>query len=157
MWARYTTTVSFLALAIAYGSTLFAGWSIARAVPGVNTTEQTSVLARSLAIAFIAWPIWFIHWRWAKRDWNWDSTVAQLYLAFFTIMGLIASTWVSMQFLSRLLEVLLGSRPLDNDSIGYLIGALWSTLFSLGVWLYHGGIWVQHRRRVTNASRSQVG
>lgn len=147
MWARYTVTVSFLALTIAYGATLFAGWSIARAVPGVASAEQTSFLARSLAIAIIAWPIWAIHWRWARRDWSWDGTTSQLYLAFFTIMGLVASAWIGMQFISRLLEVLFGSKPTDGDSISYLIGALWSTLVSLLVWVYHGGIWIQHRRR----------
>lgn len=149
MWARYTITVAFLALAIAYGATLFAGWSIARAVPSVADKDQMSLLARSLAIAIVAWPIWAIHWRWARRDWRWDGTISQLYLAFFTIMGLIASAWIGMQFISRLLEVLLGSRAVDSDSISYLIGALWSTLVSLLVWVYHGGIWIQHRRRAT--------
>ncbi|MCS7055997.1 MAG: DUF5671 domain-containing protein [Thermoflexales bacterium] len=149
MWAHYVITVSFLALAIAYGATLFAGWSIARAVPGVAEADQMSVLARSLAIAIIAWPIWAIHWRWAKRDWNWNGTVSQLYLAFFTITGLIAGAWIGMQFISRLLEVLLGSKAADGDSVSYLIGALWSTLVSLLIWVYHGSIWIRHRRRTT--------
>jgi hypothetical protein len=151
MWVRYTVTVSFLALTIAYGATLFAGWSMARAVPGVATTEQTSVLARSLAFAIIGWPIWAIHWRWARRDWSWDGTAPQLYLAFFTIMGLVASAWIGMQFISRLLEILFGSRPPDDDSISYLFGALWSTLVSLGLWVYHGAIWLRHRWRPGDA------
>lgn len=148
MWVRYTTFVSFIAMAVAYGSTLFVGWSLARSVPGVNTAEQMSVLARSAAIAIIAWPIWFIHWRWTRQAWLWESTAAQYYLAFFTITGLIASVWIGMQFLTRLFEVLLGARSLDDDSIGYLLGALWSTLFSLWLWMYHGAMWLQHRRRV---------
>lgn len=148
MWVRYTSLVSFVALAIAYGATLIVGWSLARSVPGVPTQEQTTLLVHSLAVTLIVWPIWFVHWRWAKRDWNWDTTGPQMYLAVFTIVGLIASAVVGVQFVIRLLEVMVGVKRLDNDSVTFLIGALWSTLFSLLVWVYHGAIWLRHRRRM---------
>jgi hypothetical protein len=147
MFVRYTTIVSFIALVVAYGASLFVGWSLAGQVPGVRDVEQLSILARSAAVAIVAWPIWFIHWRWAKRDWLWESASAQYYLAFFTICGLIASVWIGMQFLTRTFEVLLNAKPLNNDAISFLLGALWSTVFSLWLWVYHGSIWLQHRRR----------
>jgi len=50
-----------------------------------------------------------------------------------------------------LLEILFGSRPPDDDSISYLFGALWSTLVSLGLWVYHGAIWLRHRWRPGDA------
>jgi hypothetical protein len=148
MFTRYSITVSFIALAVAYGSSLLVGWSLAQQVPGVRGEDQMLVLARSAAIAVIAWPLWFVHWRWAKRDWLWESSAAQYYLAFFTISGLIASVWIGAQFLTRIFEVLFGARTLDNETMGYLLGSLWSTLFSLWLWIYHGAIWLQHRRRV---------
>jgi hypothetical protein len=148
MFTRYSITVSFMALVVAYGSSLLVGWSLAQQVPGVRGDDQMLVLARSAAIAVIAWPLWFVHWRWAKRDWLWESSAAQYYLAFFTISGLIASVWIGAQFLTRMFEVLFGARTLDNETMGYLLGSLWSTLFSLWLWIYHGAIWLQHRRRV---------
>jgi hypothetical protein len=148
MFTRYSITVSFIALAVAYGSSLLVGWSLAQQVPGVRSEDQMLVLARSAAIAVIAWPLWFVHWRWAKRDWLWESSAAQYYLAFFTISGLVASVWIGAQFLTRMFEVLFGARMLDNETMGYLLGSLWSTLFSLWLWIYHGAIWLQHRRRV---------
>jgi hypothetical protein len=149
MFTRYSITVSFIALAVAYGSSLLVGWSLAQQVPGVRGEDQMQVLARSAAIAVIAWPLWFVHWRWARRDWKWDSPGAQAYLAFFTICGLIASVWIGVQFLAAVFEVMLGSSDLSNNMVGFLAGALWSTLFSLWLWVYHGRIWLQHRRRVT--------
>jgi hypothetical protein len=149
MWVRYTIIVSFTSLVVAYGASLFVGWALAGQAPDGDAASQMGILARSAAFAVVAWPIWFIHWRWAKRDWQWESSAAQIYLAFFTICGLIASVWIGMQFLTRTFEVLLGARSLDNETMGYLLGALWSTVFSLWLWLYHGRIWLAHRRRAT--------
>lgn len=148
MWIRYTTIVSFIALCVAFGASLLVGWSLAGQVPGVQGPAQMSTLARGAALAIIAWPIWFIHWRWARRDWLWESMTAQYYLAFFTISGLIASVVIGVQFLARLLEVLLGAQLVNTDNVSFLLGALWSTLFSLWLWVYHGRIWLAHRRRV---------
>ncbi len=124
MWIRYTYIVSIVSLVVAYSATLFIGWSLARQVPGVRDAEQLSILARSAAIAIIAWPIWFLHWHWARRDWLWESDSAQYLLAFFTVCGLIASAIIGSQFIARFLEVLLGARQLDNDTTGFLFGAL---------------------------------
>lgn len=146
MWIRYTSVVSIISLAVAYAATLFVGWSLARQVPGVRDADQLSLLAYCAAIAFIAWPIWFLHWRWAQRDWLWESDRAQYYLAFFTIIGLIATAVIGVQFIARFFEVMLGARSLDNDTTGFLLGALWSTVFSVGLWVYHGSTWIQHRR-----------
>jgi len=148
MWIRYTIIVSFIALCVAFGASLLVGWSLAGQVPGVQGPAQMSALARGAALAIIAWPIWFIHWRWARRDWLWESATAQYYLAFFTICGLIACAVIGAQFISRFLEVLLGAQSLDNDTLSFLLGALWSTLFSLWLWVYHGRIWLAHRRRL---------
>jgi hypothetical protein len=148
MWIRYTTVASFIALCVAFGASLLVGWSLAGQVPGLRGAEHMTSLARGLALAVIAWPIWFIHWRWARRDWLWESSTAQYYLAFFTICGLIACAVIGAQFIARFLEVLLGTQPLNDDTSGFLLGALWSTLFSLWLWVYHGRIWLSHRRRL---------
>ncbi len=147
MWIRYITVASFIALCIAFGASLLVGWSLAGQVPGLQGPQHMTALARGLALAVIAWPIWFIHWRWTRRDWLWESNAAQSYLAFFTICGLIACTFIGAQFAARLLDVLLGTQPMRSDTAGFLLGALWSTLFSLWLWVYHGRIWLAHRRR----------
>ncbi len=147
MWIRYITVASFIALCVAFGASLLVGWSLAGQVPGLYGSQHMTALARGLALAVIAWPIWFIHWRWTRRDWQWESTTAQSYLAFFTICGLIACTFIGAQFAARLLDVLLGTQPIRSDTAGFLLGALWSTLFSLWLWVYHGRIWLAHRRR----------
>jgi CDP-diglyceride synthetase len=153
MWIRYTSTVSIISLAVAYAATLLVGWSLARQVPGVRDTEQLSLLAYGAAVAIIAWPVWFLHWRWAKRDWLWESDRAQYHLMIFTVIGLIASAIIGAQFIARFFEVLLGARTLNNDTTGFLLGALWSTVFSVWLWVYHGSTWVQHRRSTRQAQR----
>jgi hypothetical protein len=147
LWVRYTTIVSFIALLAAYSSSLVIGWSLARAVPGVAQTEQLALLARSLAIAIIAWPIWILHWRLAQRDWLWESSAAQKFLAFFTVVGLLASVFIGFQFVSGFIEFVLGTLEATLDAVSYLLGAAWSTLVSLWLWVYHGRIWIHHRRR----------
>lgn len=150
MWVRYTIVVSFLALLVAYVATLFVGWSLAGQAPTLGAPDQISVLARNAALAVVAWPIWALHWYWTKRDWQWESITAQIYLAFFTIFGLAATVWIGLQFVTRTFEVLLGTRTADGDTAGVLLGALWSTVFSLALWIYHGRLWLAHRRKAVD-------
>ena len=147
MWIRYLTIVSFISMAATYGSALTLGWALARNIPGLRPEVQAEVLAYSIAIMIIAAPVWFFHWRWAKRDWPWAAENTQRYLAFFTVMGLIATVVIGVQFFARSVELLVGSRKADNDSVNYLLGSLWSSIISLGLWLYHGNIWLKLRRR----------
>jgi hypothetical protein len=147
MWIRYTTAVSYVSLLIGYGAGLLLGWALAQGVPGVVPADSPALVARCAALCVIAWPIWFLHWRWARRDWQWDSHIAQYFLACFTLIGLVASCVVGAQFITRLFELLLSVRPLGEDSTGFLFGALWSTAISLWMWIYHGRIWLEHRRR----------
>ena len=147
MWIRYLTIVSFVSMLATYGSALTLGWSLARNIPGLRTDVQAEVLAYSIAITIIATPVWFFHWRWARRDWPWGSENTQRYLAFFTVVGLIATVIIGVQFFARTVELLVGTRKADNDSVNYLLGAMWSSAISLGLWLYHGNIWLKIRRR----------
>ena len=147
MWIRYLTIVSFLSMLAAYGSALTLGWALARNIPILRAEVQAEVLAYSIAITVIAAPVWFFHWRWAKRDWPWGSENTQRYLAFFTVVGLIATVIIGVQFCARSVELLVGTRKADNDSVNYLLGALWSSIISLGLWVYHGNIWLKLRRR----------
>ncbi len=147
MFIRYTTVVAFFSLCAAYIASLFVGWSIAGGIPGLKTSEEHVVtLARSLAALIIAVPIWILHWRWTQRDWNWDATTSQGYLAFFTVIGLGASMFVGAQFISKVLEWLLGV-PQKIDQTSFLFGAAWSTAISLFMWMYHGGKWWQYRKK----------
>lgn len=145
MFIRYTTIVSFGSLCVAYIASLFVGWSIAGGIPWLKNGEELTTVARSLAALLIALPIWILHWRWTQRDWNWDADTSQLYLAFFTVIGLGATMFVGAQFISRVLEWLLGV-PQGKDQISFLFGAVWSTAVSLFMWMYHGGKWWQYRR-----------
>jgi hypothetical protein len=154
MWTRYTIIVAYIALIIAFGSALLFGWSLAGAIPGMSASDNPTILARSAALTLVAWPVWYLHWRWARRDWFWGSQAAQYYLAFFTIIGLIGTVVVGTQLLARLLEVLFGARPPQEDSTGFIFGALWSTIISLWMWIYHGRIWLEHRRRITAKTTS---
>ncbi len=147
MWIRYLTIVSFLSMLAAYGPALTLGWALARNIPILRAEVQAEVLAYSIAITVIATPVWFFHWRWAKRDWPWGSENTQRYLAFFTVVGLIATVIIGVQFCARSVELLVGTRKADNDSVNYLLGALWSSIISLGLWVYHGNIWLKLRRR----------
>ena len=147
MWIRYLTIVCFIAMLATYGAGLALGWALARSIPGIRTEVQAEVLAYSIAIMIIAGPVWFFHWRWAKRDWPWGNENTQRYLAFFTVVGLIATAIIGVQFFARSVELLVGSRRPDNDSVNYLMGSLWSSCLSLTLWLYHGNIWLRLRRR----------
>jgi hypothetical protein len=60
---------------------------------------------------------------------------------------LVIDAVIGAQFVTRFLEVLLGTQLLSDNTLGFLLGALWSTLFSLWLWVYHGRIWLAHRRR----------
>ncbi|MCL5997558.1 MAG: DUF5671 domain-containing protein [Chloroflexi bacterium] len=152
MWTRFTITVAYAALLVAYGSALLIGWSLTQTIPGISASENPGVLARSVALAVVAWPVWFLHWRWARRDWFWESKSAQYFLAFFTAIGLIGTVVIGTQLITRLFEVMLGARPPNEDSTGFLFGALWSTVISLWMWIYHGRTWLEHRRRVGGRS-----
>ena len=147
MWIRYLTIVSFISMLASYGAALALGWSISRSIPGMRSELQAELLAYSIATVIIASPVWFFHWRWAKRDWPWGSENSQRYLAFFTVVGLLATVVIGVQFFARSVELMVGSRKADNDSVNYLLGALWSLIVSLGLWLYHGNIWLKIRRR----------
>jgi hypothetical protein len=153
MWTRYTITVSYIALIIAYAASLLFGWSLAQTVPGIAANDNPGIVARSAALMFVAWPIWFLHWRWARRDWFWESRSAQYFLLIFTAMGLIGTVIIGTQLITRLFELLLNARPPGDDSTGFLFGALWSTAISLWMWIYHGRTWLEHRRRVGAGAR----
>ncbi|MFN8458916.1 MAG: hypothetical protein U0401_30415 [Anaerolineae bacterium] len=150
MWIRYSAIVAFFTLLIAYAATLMVGWSFAQAVPWTDAAGQLSLLTSSAAIAIVSWPTWFIHWRWAKRDWLWESTGAQKYLLFFTLLGLGASGVISVQVITRLLDIAVGTKTLATSQ-SFLTGGIWSVAFSLWLWIYHGRTWLTHRRRGSDA------
>ena len=156
MWIKYTAFVSFVTLFIGYFAALFVGWSLAQAVPLVSPERQQNVLAVSAAIAILFLPTWFIHWRWLRRDWSWESQGAQNYLLFFTAMGLGASGIIGVQLLARLLNIAMGARSLTGSQ-QFLFGAIWSVAWSLWLWIYHGRTWLAHRRRSVGGSDRWVG
>ena len=112
MWIKYTAFVSFVSLLVGYFAALFVGWSLAQVVPAVSPERQQNVLAVSAAIAILFLPTWFMHWRWLRRDWSWESQGAQNYLLFFTALGLGASGIIGVQLLARLLNIAMGTRSL---------------------------------------------
>lgn len=156
MWIKYTAFVSFMTLLVGYFAALFVGWSLARSVPLVSPERQLNVLAVSAAIAILFLPTWFIHWRWLRRDWQWESQGAQNYLLFFTAMALGASGIIGVQLLARLLNIAMGTVPLVGSE-QFLFGAAWSVAWSLWMWIYHGRIWLAHRRRSVGESDRSVG
>jgi hypothetical protein len=152
MWVNFTSRVAFIALLVAYAASLAVGWSYAEAVPFVAPQAQRSVLTAAAAVALVAWPVWLLHWRWARNDWLWDSAAAQHYLAFFTVVGLGASVVVGVQLIARVLNVLIGSAGSWADNRAFLFGAGWSVVFSLWVWAFHGLTWLRYRRHKTTAA-----
>jgi hypothetical protein len=152
MWTNYASRVAFVAMLVAYGATLAVGWSYAAAIPGVSPDRQQAVLTSAAALALVAWPVWLLHWRWARNDWLWESEQAQYHLAFFTVVGLAASVVVAEQLIARVLNVLAGAAGTWADNRAFLFGATWSLVFSLGVWAFHGLTWLKYRRRKTAAA-----
>jgi hypothetical protein len=146
MWVKYNSRVAFVALLVAYGASLAVGWSYAAAIPLLGPAAQRSVLTSAAAIALIAWPVWLLHWRWARNDWPWESVAAQRHLAFFTVVGLGASIAVGVQLLARVFNILIGSAGSLADNRAFLFGAVWSVAFSLWVWAFHGLTWLRYRR-----------
>lgn len=157
MWVNFTSRVAFVALLVAYAASLAVGWSYAGAVPFVGPAGQRSLLTGAAALALVAWPVWLLHWRWARNDWPWESAAAQRYLAFFTVLGLGASVVVGVRLLARVLDVLLGAAGSWADNRAFLFGAGWSVAFSLWVWAYHGLTWLKYRRRRASAPGAARG
>jgi hypothetical protein len=146
MFNKYASFVSFLTLLIGYFAALFVGWSLARAVPFTSPERQQNILAVSAAITILFLPTWYIHWRWLRQDWSWGAQATQRYLQFFTALGLGASGVVGVQLIARLLNIAMGARPLAGSE-QFLFGATWSVAWSLWLWIYHGRIWLAHRRQ----------
>jgi hypothetical protein len=153
MWVNFTSRVAFIALLVAYGASLVVGWSYAGAVPSLDPAAQRSLLTGAAAVALVAWPVWLLHWRWARNDWLWESAAAQRYLAFFTVLGLAASVVVGVRLLTRVLDVLIGTAGSWADNRAFLFGAGWSVAFSLWVWAFHGLTWLKYRRHQAAARR----
>jgi len=156
MWIKYTGFVSFMTLLVGYIAALFVGWSLAEAVPWASPERQQNILAVSAAIAILFLPTWFIHWRWLRRDWSWESPAAQNYLQFFTAMGLGASGIIGVQLIARLLNIAMGTSSF-GESQQFLFGATWSVAWSLWLWIYHGRTWLAHRRRAVGGSDRSIG
>jgi hypothetical protein len=147
-WVKYTSNVAFIALLFAYGATLLVGWSWARDVPFFSRASQDSIFTASLAVLIIAAPIWLNHWIWAVKSWVWESETAQYYLAFFTIISLIAAVVIGLQLIIRLLSLLMGQGGFTwETSSHWLFGATWSVVWSLAMWGYHGFTWLKYRQR----------
>ena len=147
MWVNFTSRVAFVALLVAYGASLAVGWSYAGAVPLLGPEGQRSLLTAAAAVALVAWLVWWLHWRWARNDWLWESAAAQHHLAFFTLVGLGVSVVVGVQLIARVLNVLVGVAGSWADNRAFLFGAGWSVAFSLWVWAFHGLTWLKYRRR----------
>jgi hypothetical protein len=153
LWVKYSSVVSVIGLIIAYGATLGVGWSFAEAMPMLSPAQQRNVLATSAALALVFWPIWFIHWRWAQRDWLWESRQAQQYLFLFTLIGGGATVIIGVQVIAQLFRIGLGTGATFATSQRFLFGGIWSVAWSLWMWIYHSRIWLEHRRRVGSGSR----
>jgi hypothetical protein len=156
MWIKYTGFVSFVTLLVGYIAALFVGWSLAESVPMASPERQQNILAVSAAVALLFLPTWFIHWRWVRRDWSWESPGAQNYLLFFTAMGLGASGIIGVQLIARLLNIAMGASSLGGSQ-QFLFGAIWSMAWSLWMWIYHGRTWLAHRRRPVGGSDRSIG
>jgi hypothetical protein len=156
MWIKYTAFVSFTTLLIGYFAALFVGWSLAEVVPWASPERQQSILAVSAAIAILFLPTWYIHWRWLRQDWSWENQGTQNYLQFFTARGLGASGIIGVQLIARLLNIAMGSSSFAGSQ-QFLFGAIWSVAWSLWLWIYHGRIWLAHRRHPVDRSDRSIG
>ena len=140
----YLYSVTSISLAAFYFAAVYLVSGVLRFALGVDGDAAVrNAIATGLGIVVAALPLWYVHWRWLREQFQrakpGDVAFHRFYLFTIVCLSALALLISGSVAVTRLMNIALGVGPGPTVSAANAATALATFVLSLTIWLLHWG------------------